>query len=157
MSDTIDYHEVMQEALLHGVVRETLRKVQRDGLPGDHHFYIAFLTHYPGVDISQDLKDQYPDEMIIVLQHRFWSLNVEEDYFEVDLTFNEIMHRLRIPFAAVRAFFDPSVDFGLQFDIVELPVDAADSDFEYEQQAQAAAGSDGGYGQVLKLDAFRKK
>lgn len=155
MNDQIDYHEVMQEALLHGVVRETLNKVQQNGLPGDHHFYIAFLTHFPGVEISDELKTQYPEEMIIVLQHRFWNLDVQQDYFEVDLTFNEIMHRLHIPFAAVRAFFDPSVDFGLQFDIGEPDEDEED-DFDYGPAQVAAAGSDG-YGQVLKLDAFRKK
>lgn len=155
MSETIDYHEVMQEALLHGVVRETLRKVQRDGLPGEHHFYIAFMTHFPGVNISQDLMDQYPEEMIIVLQHRFWNLQVQEDFFEVELTFNEVRQKLSIPFAAVRAFFDPSVDFGLQFDIEDKEEPAENTEYEYDQ-AQAAA-SEGGQAQVLKLDAFRKK
>jgi uncharacterized protein len=111
---SINYDAMTQAALL-GVVRTVLTQVTKTGLPGDHHFYIAFDTHAPGVSISRRLKEKYPEEMMIVLQHRFWDLMVSEDGFEVKLTFDGIPERLVVPFPAVRVFFDPSVRFTLQF------------------------------------------
>jgi hypothetical protein len=93
--------------------------VAKSGLPGEHHFYIAFKTDAPGVTISKRLKEKYPDEMTVVLQHRFWDLIVSEERFEVKLTFDSIPERLVVPFASIKVFFDPSVPYGLQFDEVE--------------------------------------
>lgn len=112
---SIDYDALTQEAL-RGVVRKILNQVvARGGLPGEHHFYIAFNTQAPDVVMSRRLKEKYPDEMMIVLQHRFWDLAVTEEGFEVKLTFDGIPERLYIPFEAIRVFFDPSVRFTLQF------------------------------------------
>jgi hypothetical protein len=111
----IDYEALTQQAL-RGVVRDILRSVAATGLPGNHHFYVAFNTQAEGVGISKRLKDQYPEEMTIVLQHRFWDLAVHDDRFEVKLTFNSIPERLVVPFTAIKVFFDPSVPYGLQFE-----------------------------------------
>jgi len=115
----IDYDALAREAL-RGVVRAVLQKVAATGLVGDHHFYIAFNTQAPGVVISRRLKERYPVEMTIVLQHRFWGLEVSEDKFEVKLTFDGIPERLVIPFKAVKVFYDPSVPYGLPFEDSEL-------------------------------------
>lgn len=111
----IDYHALQQDAM-RGVVRSVLTKVAADGLPGEHHFYISFLTQAPGVILSKRLKQKYPHDMTIVLQHRFWDLIVSDDRFEVKLTFDGIPERLVIPYRAVKIFIDPSVGFGLQFE-----------------------------------------
>ena len=111
---SIDYDALTQDAL-RGVVRTILTQVGKTGLPGDHHFYIAFDTQAAGVLLSRRLKEKYPEEMMIVLQHRFWDLLVNDDYFEVKLTFDGIPERLVVPFSALRVFFDPSVRFTLQF------------------------------------------
>jgi hypothetical protein len=111
----IDYDTLAQEAM-RGVVRAVLSRIQKSGLPGNHHFYIAFDTRHPGVVISKRLKGKYAEEMTIVLQHRFWELIVNDVRFEVKLTFDGIPERLVIPFAAIKVFFDPSVPYGLQFD-----------------------------------------
>ena len=115
----IDYEALAQNAM-RGVVRQVLIQVAKTGLPGEHHFYIAFNTQAPGVAISKRLKEKYPEEMTIVLQHRFWDLIVQEERFEVKLTFDAIPERLSVPFAAVKVFFDPSVPYGLQFEESEL-------------------------------------
>jgi hypothetical protein len=101
---------------MRGIVRSVLARVAKSGLPGDHHFYIAFRTDAPGVVLSKRLRERYPDEMTVVLQHRFWDLSVSEDRFEVKLTFDSIPERLSVPFEAVKVFFDPSVPYGLQFE-----------------------------------------
>jgi hypothetical protein len=117
---TIDYEALAQEAM-RGVVRQVLTRVAKaGGLPGDHHFYISFDTGLPGVVLSKRLKEKYPDEMTIVLQHRFWDLLVTDERFEVKLTFDGIPERLVIPFQAIKVFFDPSVRYGLQFEDPEL-------------------------------------
>lgn len=118
---TIDYEALAQEAM-RGVVRKVLARTAKSGLIGDHHFYISFETEAPGVTLSKRLREKYPREMTIVLQHRFWDLAVTEDRFEVKLTFDGIPERLVIPFSAVKVFFDPSVRFGLQFEDQEAPV-----------------------------------
>jgi uncharacterized protein len=112
----IDYESLAQDAL-RGVVRTVLSQVaQGEQLPGNHHFYISFGTTRDGVGISKRLKDQYPEEMTIVLQHRYWDLQVHDDRFEVSLTFNSIPERLVVPYSALKVFFDPSVPYGLQFE-----------------------------------------
>ena len=110
----INYEKLTQDAL-RGVVRAVLTQVTETGLPGDHHFYIAFDTQAVGVVLSRRLKEKYPDEMMIVLQHRFWDLAVTDERFEVKLTFDGIPERLVVPFSALRGFHDPSVRFTLQF------------------------------------------
>lgn len=111
----IDYDALALEAL-RGVVKACLAQVARTGLVGEHHFYIAFNTQASGVGMSKRLKEKYPLEMTIVLQHRFWDLAVDDERFEVKLTFDGIPERLVVPFAAVRVFYDPSVPYVLQFD-----------------------------------------
>jgi hypothetical protein len=111
--DLIRYDLLVQDALK-GVVRKVLIDA-KDGLPGEHHFYISFKTDFPGVRLSNRLREKYPQEMTIVLQHQFWDLNVTEHTFEVGLSFSNIPERLLIPFDALVAFFDPSVEFGLKF------------------------------------------
>jgi hypothetical protein len=113
--DQIRYDVLVQEAL-RGVVRKVLTEAAQAGLPGEHHFYIAFDTAAPGVRISSRIRQKYPEEMTIVLQHQFWDFVVSETHFEVSLSFGGISERLVIPFTAVKGFFDPSVQFGLQFD-----------------------------------------
>jgi uncharacterized protein len=117
-TDHIRYDLLAQEAL-RGVVRKVLQDVAKNGLPGDHHFYISFRTHSPGVRISQRLKDKYPDEMTIVLQYQFWDLTITDQTFEVGLSFGGVPERLLIPFEALTGFFDPSVQFGLRFEEAE--------------------------------------
>ena len=112
---SIDYAKLQQEAM-RGVVRAVLQQVVKTGLPNEHHFYISFHTQAHGVILSKRLKEKYPTEMTIVLQHRFWDLIVSDDRFEVKLTFDGIPERLVIPFAAIKVFIDPSVRYGLQFD-----------------------------------------
>ena len=118
-SSSIDY-EVLQSDAMRAVVRAVLTRTAKSGLPGDHHFYISFDTTVPGVSLSKRLKEKYPTEMTIVLQHRFWDLIVSEERFEVKLTFDGIPERLVVPFAALKVFFDPSVRYGLQFEESEL-------------------------------------
>lgn len=110
--DKIRYHVLVQDAV-RGVIRGVLQRVQRRGLPGDHHFYILFDTQAPGVGLSKRLKDYYPSEMTIVLQHQYQDLNVLDDRFEVRLYFNNIPERLVVPFSAIKSFIDPSVPYGL--------------------------------------------
>jgi hypothetical protein len=122
---TIDYETLTQDAM-RGVVRTVLVQAAKSGLPGDHHFYISFDTSASGVVLSKRLKDKYPAEMTIVLQHRFWDLSVESDGFEVKLTFDGFPERLVVPFAAIRVFFDPSVRYGLQFEDPDVEPEAGD-------------------------------
>jgi len=125
--DHIRYDVLVQEAL-RGVVRKVIGEVVRTGLPGDHHFYIAFDTTAPGVRISSRIREQYPEEMTVVLQHQFWDLIVTEHTFEVGLSFGGIPERLLIPFSAIKGFFDPSVQFGLQFEVDNEGKAANDAD-----------------------------
>ncbi|MFJ5370184.1 SspB family protein [Bosea sp. CER48] len=113
--DVLRYDLMVQEALK-GVVRKILTEAARDGLPGEHHFYVTFRTGAPGVRLSQRLREKHPDEMTIVLQHQFWDLSVSDHAFEVGLSFSGVPERLLIPFDAVTTFFDPSVQFGLKFE-----------------------------------------
>ena len=120
----IDYEALVRNAM-RSVVRTVLTRVAKSGLPGEHHFYIAFRTDADGVSISKRLKEKYAEEMTIVLQHRFWGLIVKDDYFEVNLTFDSIPERLLVPFDAIKVFFDPSVPYGLQFEDFDISGAAA--------------------------------
>jgi hypothetical protein len=115
MTDLIRYDLLEQDAL-RGVVRKVMSDVARNGLPGEHHFYVSFRTHAPGVRISNRLRERHPDEMTIVLQHQFWDLGVTEHTFEVGLSFGGVPERLLVPFDALSGFWDPSVQFGLKFE-----------------------------------------
>ena len=157
--DHMRYDILAQEAL-RGVVRKVLAEVSRTGLPGEHHFFISFATRAPGVRISEELLKQYDKEMTIVLQNQYWDLKVTESAFEVGLSFNGQPELLVIPFAAIKGFFDPSVQFGLQFD----PATAARDDESAESEADAAAEAvaegtepETKGEKVISLDAFRKK
>jgi uncharacterized protein len=121
---TIDYEALAQDAM-RGLVRTVLTKAAKLGLPGEHHFYISFDTLAPGAFISKRLREKYPDEMTIVLQHRFWDLAVTDERFEVKLTFDGIPERLVVPFNAIKVFFDPSVRFSLQFEGPEAAGESA--------------------------------
>jgi hypothetical protein len=152
--DLMRYDLLAQEAL-RGVVRSALRKITRSGLPGDHHFYIAFDTRYPGVRLSERLTARYPKEMTIVLQHQYWNLSVHDAEFEVELSFDNIPEKLVIPFNAVKGFLDPSVQFGLQFETVPVEAVAAP---EPAASGQPPANADGPEPpKVVSLDSFRKK
>ena len=155
--DLMRYDLMAQEALK-GVVRKSLEIAGKEGLPGEHHFYISFRTDAPGVQISDRLKEQYPEEITIVLQHQFWDLDVSEKGFSVNLSFNKVPERLVVPFSALLGFFDPSVQFGLQFAQGEDA--AADEELEPAQEpgtedAESPAPGEAG-GDVGSLDAFRK-
>ena len=157
--DLMRYDLLAQEAL-RGVVRAALRKVMRGGLPGDHHFYIALDTRYPGVRLSERLSQRYPKEMTIVLQHQFWNLAVHETEFEVELSFDNIPEKLVIPFNAIKGFLDPAVQFGLQFETV--PVETAPNAAETAPNAIEAAPNGAPKAaeaapKIVSLDSFRKK
>lgn len=167
MANTVLRYDKMVEDALRGVLRDSLIASQ-DGLPGDHHFYITFRTRHPGVELSDQLRARYPDEMTIVIQHQFWGLDVAPEWFEVTLSFNRINERLHVPFAAVTAFADPSAKFGLQFQVdtsieddpssadIREPEDISEDQPDAGTKPPAADPGDAG-GQVIALDAFRKK
>ncbi len=119
MSDDKIQYDILALDAMRGVIRTVLQRVQRRGLPGDHHFFIAFATRAPGVLLSKRLKERYPEEMTVVMQHQFWDLQVTEDRFEVKLSFNNVPERLVIPFSAIRRFHDPSVDFGFNLQMFD--------------------------------------
>ncbi|EWY41445.1 hypothetical protein N825_28485 [Skermanella stibiiresistens SB22] len=163
-------YDKMVENALRGVVREALRQAGERGLPGNHHFYLTFRTNDAGVQIPDYLRDQYPSEMTIVLQYQFYGLEVEEDKFGVTLSFNNSHERLIVPFAAITTFADPSVNFALQFQPLggqdgPVGVDETEED-EVAEVADEDTAKTGGtpkpaddakMGQVVALDAFRKK
>ena len=162
--DLMRYDQLAQNALK-GVVREALRKVERSGLPGEHHFYIQFDTRYPGVSIGDRLLERYPREMTVVLQHQFYNLLVTDERFQVELSFDNIPEKLVIPFAAVKGFLDPAVQFGLQFELAPVEAaTAAETKTASTPKASAEATAteptaepDGDAPKVVSLDAFRKK
>jgi hypothetical protein len=136
-NDLIRYDLLVQEALC-GVVKKVLGDAAREGLPGEHHFYITFRTHAPGVRLSNRMREQYPDEMTIILQHQFENLTVTDHAFEVGLSFKGIPEMLLIPFDALTGFFDPSVQFGLKFELHPEPVEEGAND-SGEPQAKPLA------------------
>jgi len=150
----IPYDEIVQEAL-RDVVGRVLGEVERSGgLPGEHHFYITFRTRLPGVSIPKHLAERFPEEMTIVIQHRFWDLKVEEDAFSVGLSFSGVPATLRVPFAAVTQFHDPAVAFELTFEAnaAESPPDTHEP---AENDAPMAETDDGS--NVVSVDFTRKK
>ncbi len=170
-TDHIRYDVLARDAL-RGVLRRVLNDAAAHGLPGEHHFFITFLSQADGVKLSPRLLAQYPEEMTIILQHQFWDLVVSEDRFEVGLSFGGIPERLVVPFSAIKSFFDPSVQFGLQFEPSEgtadvpatnLPAAPAPSALAVPEVEPAdeptaeepAKPSEGA--QVVRLDRFRKK
>jgi hypothetical protein len=157
VSQDLFQYDKMVERALRGVVREALARVARDGPRGAHHFYIGFGTQMPGVVIPDSLRERYPDEMTIVLQHQFWDLEVGDNAFSVALSFQKQLERLTIPYEAIRSFADPSVNFALEFTgppaepqaVGALPAPAAAS--------EAAAASDRPAAEIVTLDSFRKR
>lgn len=170
--DRIRYDLRAQRALRQ-VIREVLTEVAEGGLPGEHHFYITFDTNMPDVSLSDHLKKRHPEEMTVVLQNQFWDLEVTPEAFSVSLSFGNRPERLVVPFAAVKGFFDPSVQFGLQFDPQQgasrpaepaAREDAPAETVEIEDAATADAGGDAVAdgddsvgAEVVNLDSFRKK
>jgi hypothetical protein len=151
-------YDLMVQDALKGVVRETLTRVAKSGLPGEHHLYITFRTDHPGVELSPMLRSRYPQEMTIVLQHQFWGLEVTDEAFEVGLSFNRVSERLRIPFGAIRGFYDPSVKFGLEFQVEQSGTAAGDALAALPAKAEdKAAPDDGKPAEIVSLDSFRKK
>jgi hypothetical protein len=151
----IPYDEIVQDAL-RAVVGRVLGEVERSGgLPGDHHFYITFKTRAPEVAIPKHLMDRFPDEMTIVIQHRFWDLKVEEDGFSVGLSFGGVPATLQVPFAAVTQFHDPAVEFALTFqsNAAEEPRDEPEAP---ENDAPKPEAADDG-SNVVSVDFTRKK
>ncbi|MBE7638539.1 hypothetical protein GUA87_16905 [Sneathiella sp. P13V-1] len=161
-----NYNILVEQALM-DVVRKTLSHVAETGLVGQQHFYITFKTHFPGVAIPNHLRERYKDEMTIVMQHQYWDLTVDQEKFSIGLSFNHQRETLVIPFEAVTAFADPSVQFGLQFNVSEedLEMDAAleeedaPLDQPTEEPSEEATKSDdeNKQGEVIALDAFRNK
>ena len=176
MPDHIRYDLLTQQAL-RGVVRSVLSETVKKGLLGDHHFYISFDTRAPGVRLSERMRAQYPEEITIILQHQFWDLKVNDDGFEVGLSFGGVPEKLNVPFEAIKGFFDPSVQFGLQFEEVteaaaepapakgpaapeakpvskkRLPPAAKQEKPEKPEKPDKPTGG----GEVVRLDRFRKK
>ncbi|WP_438276427.1 SspB family protein [Nitrobacter sp.] len=170
-TDHIRYDVLTSEAM-RGVLRRVLTDAAEQGLPGEHHFFITFLSKADGVKISSRLLAQYPEEMTIILQHQFWDLAVSEDHFEVGLSFGGVPERLVVPFNAIKSFFDPSVQFGLQFEpaetattetvepsaapapeLVTVPeAPALPAAAEIEDKPKPGEGAE-----VVRLDRFRKK
>jgi hypothetical protein len=178
--DMLDYGRLIDEAM-HVIVKKALILVADTGLPGDHHFYITFMTQHPGVMIADEMKAQYPDEMTIVIQHQFWGLEVEDDRFTITLSFDNTQQNLTIPFASVTSFADPSVKFGLQFrrpadgegeqdDLLAIDQESNSNDAPGQSakkkaktkkpttKIKASSGDDEDDGDnVVALDSFRKK
>ena len=186
MNDRFHYDALVDDAL-RSVVRRVLRQVADKGLPGSHHFYISFRSTDPGVQLPDYLRAKYPEEMTVVLQHQYWDLIIHDDFFEVTVSFNKQQERIKVPFAALSAFVDPSVRFGLQFDRKDksgapaekvepppptpLPApekrpslggptgETADADAKPDAADQAAAEAkpEDPASKIVKLDSFRKK
>ena len=164
--DFIGY-QALTDAALRGVVREALRRIEKQGLIGSHHFFLTFKTHFPGLEIPDFLRDQYPDEMTIILQHQFSGLRVKDNHFEVTLTFRKLPATLVIPYEALTAFFDPGVQFGLQFRGSEgdakpgaapkMPAPAAEQNRERGGEIPEKPVEKAAPGEVVSLDSFRKK
>lgn len=175
-TDHIRYDVLARDAL-RGVLRRVLTDAAEHGLPGEHHFFITFLSTADGAKLSPRLLAQYPEEMTVILQHQFWDLVVTEDRFEVGLSFGGIPERLVVPFAAIKSFLDPSVQFGLQFEpsdtaaetpaadnqpaVSVLPVPAqaaaAESNDESKDDSNGETAKPSEGAEVVRLDRFRKK
>jgi hypothetical protein len=173
MADDLMRYDLLQQDAMRTLVRKALERVEKEGLPGEHHFFITFATGAPGVFVSDALKGRYPLEMTIVLQHKFWGLDVDEDKFSISLTFNKVPEQLEVPFSAIKGFYDPVAQFGLQFAVEgtesdeELGADIAafaeraeantDSEESEEEVVEPTEEKEPATGEVVNLDAFRKK
>ena len=168
MTDTLDYQTMTHNAMM-TIVRDALHSVAKDGLPGEHHFYITFAPQHLGVDMPDDLRARQGDEMTIVLQHQFENLSVSDLGFQVDLAFDGVAQTLRIPFATVLAFFDPSVEFGLRFPANQeqmlneassapsaAPEDTSENTSD-NNKLDAPEAEEPRTGEVVNLDTFRDK
>ena len=162
----IDYGRLVESAL-RTVVRDVLQRLGNEGTAPPHHFYITFRTRHPGVVIPEFLRDRYPVDMTIVLQHQYWDLEVDEQGFGVTLSFNDQMQRLRIPFGAIKVFADPGVEFGLQFTLDDDDAEAPSAEpvrllgagarEAVEDEVEAPAKELSGGAEIVTLDRFRKK
>lgn len=164
--DLMGYNQIVEDALK-GVVREALSRAAAAGLPGDHHFYITYRTDGPGVQLPESLREQYPEEITIVIQHQFWDLVIDHESFSVTLSFGGKNEHLEVPFGAVTGFADPSVQFGLQFKAdqasvteelhdrdEDLPAAVPDDDLE---ELPIPVETSVASADVVMLDRFRKK
>jgi hypothetical protein len=159
--DKIDYSAILQDAL-RDAVRRVLERVAEHGLPGEHHFFIGFRTAFPGVEVPRFLRDQYPEEVTIILQHQFWGLEVTPDAFSVLLTFGGSRQRLLVPFAALTAFADPSADFGLRFDAdaedaARAPGKSPGESSALSEPAEEPAPGPERSGDVIRFDPSRRR
>ncbi|MCB2128469.1 MAG: hypothetical protein KDE03_05175 [Rhodobacteraceae bacterium] len=152
MTKSIDYGTLMHRAM-RGLIHEVLLKIEREGLPGEHHFFITFETGHPDADLAGWLRERYPNEMTVVLQHWFTGLAVDDDGFAVTLNFGDTPEPLYIPFDAIRTFVDPSVEFGLRFETQDHEDDMPLSDEERKPDADQATPRDA---EVVRLDHWRK-
>lgn len=168
MDDTIEdglRYDRMVEKALRSVVKTVIEEViERDGLPGEHHFYITFNTDYPGVQIPEYLAERYPGEMTIVLQYQFYDLKVDDEKLEVTLSFNSVPEHLIIPLPSISIFADPSVNFALQFQPLTEEEDGFDPDDDDPERVDVtktdedvAKEKEDNAGEVISLDQFRKK
>ncbi|MFT6107069.1 MAG: hypothetical protein ACJA0S_001423 [Rickettsiales bacterium] len=153
MKDHIGYDEIIEDSM-RTIICKVLRKVEKNGLHGNHHFVVTFSTKVPETKISEALKEKFPSEMTIVVQHQFSGLKVEEDFFTIALSFAGVLERLTIPYRAISAFADPEVNFGLKFNIVDIEdyleeVDGEDSDAQKTVNADLS-------GKIVSLADFRK-
>jgi hypothetical protein len=153
----------MVEAALRTVVRDVLRLLGSEGVPSPHHFFITFRTGHPGVEMPDYLRERYPGDMTIVLQHQYWDLQVDDDAFAVTLSFNDQLQRMRVPYNAVKVFADPGVEFGLQFTLEPGPDSVAEpTRLLAGPQPRAVDSADtekpsGAGAEIVALDRFRKK
>lgn len=157
--NTLRYDRMVEKAL-RGVAKQAVEEVMSDGLPGDHHFYITFLTDYDGVQIPDYLRERYPGEMTIVLQYQFYDLDVDDEFLRVTLSFNNVPEKLVVPLQAITIFADPSVNFALQFQPLETVDYDDDPEGEPEDKPKSKKkkkADDGEKGEVVSLDQFRKK
>jgi hypothetical protein len=153
----LDYVRWYREALLE-VPRRALRRAAREGLPGQHHFYLSFRTGHPGVSVSPSLRARHPEEMTVVLQHQYWDLAVGDDAFSVTLRFGGAPERLHVPFAALTAFADPAAEFGLRFDRPGEATVVKDKKDEVTGEENGNNVSDGEprAGNVVDIRSFRR-
>jgi hypothetical protein len=149
----IDYQRIVQEAL-RGIVRRVLGQVAEEGLPGDHHFYISFRTTDPGVFVPKSVRDQYPEEMVIVLQHQFWGLEVDDEAFSVQLNFNARRQTVTVPWPAITAFADPVAEFALRFEAA-APIEEGEG--KAAAAAPVAGPGEAKSAEVLRFDPTRKR
>ena len=186
MAEDIIRYDILVQNALRGVIRKVLSEVEKTGLPGNHHFFVTFGTGLPGVKVSNRVREQYPDQLTIVLQHQFWDLEVGETGFGIGLSFSDVPEKLYVPYSAVRGFYDPSVNFELEFDPDEseedghlealpapapvqaissaansqdngLETETANNTVEEEVTEAADDEEKGETAEVVSLDAFRNK